>query len=123
LPWQQRPATQGNLWLLGDAAGHCLPLTGEGIRFAFQDGDAAGALVARVLESDLTWETASSAYAEIVERHRQRVGTFTRFQSFVRHVPNPCFAPLAWVIARRAVRSWGLKRYMAWEHTPVSALP
>ncbi len=43
LPWQQRPAVLDNLWLLGDAAGHCLPLTGEGIRFAFQDGDAGGA--------------------------------------------------------------------------------
>ena len=47
LPWQQRPAVRGNLWLLGDAAGHCLPLTGEGIRFAFQDGDVAGRLTQR----------------------------------------------------------------------------
>lgn len=123
LPWQQRPATRGNLWLLGDAAGHCLPLTGEGIRFAFQDGDAAGALLARVLGCEIPWEPASTVYAATVERHRERIGTFTNFQLFVRRVPNPCFAPLAWFVARRAVRSWGLTRYMAWEHTPVPQLP
>jgi flavin-dependent dehydrogenase len=122
LPWQQRPATRGNLWLLGDAAGHCLPLTGEGIRFAFQDGDAAGALLARVLSGDLTWDTASAAYAGAVTRHWQRIGMFTRFQTGVRHVPNAAFAPLAWIIARRIVRAWGLTHYLAWEHTPVATL-
>lgn len=114
LPWQQRPATLGNLWLLGDAAGHCLPLTGEGIRFAFQDGDAAGRLVARWLASDIAWEDASRGYAAVVERHRARIGTFTTFQSFVRHVPNALFAPMAWGLARRSVRAWGLTRYMNW---------
>lgn len=122
LPWHQRPATRGNLWLLGDAAGHCLPLTGEGIRFAFQDGDAAGALLARVLAGDLPWAAASHAYAATVERHRQRVGAFTHLQHFVRHVPNDLFAPLAWLIARRAIRQRGLTRYMAWEHPPVPAV-
>jgi flavin-dependent dehydrogenase len=123
LPWQQRPATRGNLWLLGDAAGHCLPLTGEGIRFAFQDGDAAGALLARVLGGELTWEMASAAYDATVARHWRRIGMFTRFQTGVRHVPNAAFAPLAWIIARRIVRAWGLSRYLAWEHTPVPSLP
>ena len=61
---------------------------------------------------------ASAVYASTVERHRARVGSFTRLQHFVRHVPNAAFAPLAWVIARRAVRSWGLTRYMNWEHDP-----
>lgn len=123
LPWHQRPAVIGSLWLLGDAAGHCLPLTGEGIRFAFQDGDAAGRLLARVLAGGMTWEEASEAYAGTVARHRLRVGTFTRVQEFVRHVPNSAFAPVAWILARRSVRAWGLTRYMAWEHDPVTVLP
>jgi menaquinone-9 beta-reductase len=123
LPWQQRPAVRDNCWLLGDAAGHCLPLTGEGIRFAFQDGDAAGRLLDGVLAGGLSWETASASYAATVARHRERVGTFTRFQNFVRHVPNAVFAPMAWALARRSVRSWGLTRYMAWEHAPDAALP
>lgn len=122
LPWQQRSSVLGNLWLLGDAAGHCLPLTGEGIRFAFQDGDAAGKLFARVLEDGMAWNDASGIYTTTVDHHRGRVGKFTDYQLLVRHVPNAAFAPLAWIIARRAVRSWGLARYMAWEHpdTPIA---
>lgn len=123
LPWQQRPATLGNnVWLLGDAAGHCLPLTGEGIRFAFQDGDAAGQLLSSYLSGDVSLPDASAAYAATVARHRERVGAFIRLQGFVRHVPNAAFAPMAWVLARRAVRARGLTRYMNWEHHPVAPL-
>jgi menaquinone-9 beta-reductase len=122
LPWQQRPAVIDNLWLLGDAAGHCLPLTGEGIRFAFQDGDVAGRLLGGVLAGAISWGAASASYAATVARHRERVGAFTRFQHFVRYVPNAVFAPMAWALARRSVRSWGLTRYMAWEHAPAAAL-
>src|SRR5205085_4736318 len=86
LPWQQRAAVIGNVWLLGDAAGHCLPLTGEGIRFAFQDGDAAGRLIANVLDGKMTWQAAGDAYAATVARHRERVGKFSHMQDFVRYV-------------------------------------
>ena len=123
LPWQQRPATLDNIWLLGDAAGHCLPLTGEGIRFAFQDGDAAGRLLDRLLAGCGDWTTASAAYAATVERHRARIGSFTHLQNFVRHVPNTAFAPMAWLLARHLVRSRGLTRYMNWEHDAISSLP
>ncbi len=123
LPWQQRPAVLDNLWLLGDAAGHCLPLTGEGIRFAFQDGDLAGHLLDEMLAGTRTWDTASAIYASTIERHRRRIGSFTHLQNFVRHVPNAAFAPMAWLLARRAVCSWGLTRYLNWEHDAVPDVP
>ncbi len=116
LPWQQRPGTLANIWLLGDAAGHCLPLTGEGIRFAMQDGDAAGQLYAAMRRGELTYPAASAAYAATVARHRGRVGAFIGFQYLVRHVPNRAFGAMAWVMARRSVRERYLARYMAWEH-------
>lgn len=123
LPWQQRLAVLDRVWLLGDAAGHCLPLTGEGIRFAFQDGDIAGRLLDSVLSERCTWDAASAAYAQSVERHRARVGSFTNLQHFVRHVPNVAFAPMAWILARQTVRHRGLARYMNWEHSPVPPAP
>ncbi len=124
LPWQQRPATLGgtnNLWVLGDAAGHCLPLTGEGIRFAFQDGDVAGQLIAEVFAGRMAWEAAGMHYAAAVARHRERVGTFIGFQELVRHVPNRLFGAMAWVMGKRAVRERYLARYMAWEHRDSAA--
>jgi len=116
LPWQQRPGVVNNLWLLGDAAGHCLPLTGEGIRFAFQDGDAAGRLLDGALSGKHAWGDAGISYAGAIARHRARVGSFTHLQRFVRHVPNVAIAPMAWLLARRPIRRRALARYLSWEH-------
>jgi len=123
LPWQQRASTLANVWLLGDAAGHCLPLTGEGIRFAMQDGDAAGQVYAAMRRGEIAYPAASMAYTAAVARHRARVRTFISFQSLVRHVPNRAFGAMAWVMARRSVRERYLARYMAWEHEgmPIAA--
>ena len=116
LPWQQRASTLANVWLLGDAAGHCLPLTGEGIRFAMQDGDAAGLLYAAVLRGEMFYPAASAAYTATVARHRARVKAFIGLQYLVREVPNRAFGAMAWAMARRPVRERYLARYMAWEH-------
>jgi len=70
-----------------------------------------------VLAGRRTWDAARVIYAGVVERHRARVGSLTHMQSFVRHLPNAAFAPMAWVIARRAIRDRGLTRYMNWEHS------
>ena len=42
IPHQLRPATEGCVFFAGDSAGHCLPLTAEGIRTAFYFGIACG---------------------------------------------------------------------------------
>ena len=41
-PHKLRPAAQDGVFFAGDSAGHCLPLSGEGIRTAFYFGIAAG---------------------------------------------------------------------------------
>ena len=43
IPHQLRPATDDGIFLAGDSAGHCLPLTAEGIRTALYFGLACGA--------------------------------------------------------------------------------
>ena len=47
IPHRLRPATQDGIFFVGDSAGHCLPLTAEGIRTAFYFGIAARARAAR----------------------------------------------------------------------------
>jgi flavin-dependent dehydrogenase len=42
-PHRLRAATDGEVLYVGDSAGHCFPLSGEGIRTAFYFGIAAGA--------------------------------------------------------------------------------
>ena len=41
-PHKLRPAGEDGVFFVGDSAGHCLPLSGEGIRTAFYFGIAAG---------------------------------------------------------------------------------
>ena len=42
IPHKLRPATADGIFFVGDSAGHCLPLTAEGIRTAFYFGIACG---------------------------------------------------------------------------------
>lgn len=42
IPHVLRPATEGDVFFVGDSAGHCLPTTAEGIRTALYFGLAAG---------------------------------------------------------------------------------
>ncbi len=51
IPHQLRPAVEDGVFFVGDSAGHCLPLTAEGIRTAFYFGIACGRELRTVLEA------------------------------------------------------------------------
>ena len=50
IPHKLRPATEDGIFFVGDSAGHCLPLTAEGIRTALYFGIACGRELRSVLE-------------------------------------------------------------------------
>jgi len=68
-PYRRRPATTDHVFRVGDAAGQCIPLTGEGIRPASYFGAAAGRLARRVLDGELREPDALREYRHFVERH------------------------------------------------------
>jgi flavin-dependent dehydrogenase len=49
-PHKLRPAAEDGVFFAGDSAGHCLPLSGEGIRTAFYFGIAAGREIRQALD-------------------------------------------------------------------------
>ena len=53
-PHKLRPAAEDGVFFVGDSAGHCIPLSGEGIRTAFYFGIAAGRQIRRALEGKPT---------------------------------------------------------------------
>ncbi|MDR7522343.1 MAG: hypothetical protein QN168_07765, partial [Armatimonadota bacterium] len=53
---------EGPVFVIGDAAGQCLPLSGEGIRTAVLAGARCGALLQRVLDGTMTLDGARAAY-------------------------------------------------------------
>jgi flavin-dependent dehydrogenase len=85
-----RPTVNG-LFAVGDAAGQCLPLTAEGIRPALYFGDHCGALVQRVLDGELTLESALGTYARRVLRYRRAYAVLRTAQALAAHAPGWCF--------------------------------
>ncbi len=65
------PVVDG-VFVVGDASGHCLPLTGEGIRTAVLAGFACGELLRGVLGGELSRTQAGNQYVEFTERSRQK---------------------------------------------------
>lgn len=89
-PYTLQAPTAGQVFRVGDAAGHCLPLTGEGIRPALYFGLAAGRLVRRVLDNELPLEKALWLYHQFVLKHRIYYGLLLGLQHSLTHLPV-CF--------------------------------
>ena len=69
LPHALRPAVEDGVFFAGDSAGHCLPLSGEGIRTAFYFGIACARELGRVLAGEATREEALAAYGAFSAAH------------------------------------------------------
>ena len=67
--------TAGRMFVVGDAAGHCLPLTAEGIPPALHFGQECGQLVQRVVDGAMT---ALAARPRIMSRWWPRYSRFAR---------------------------------------------
>ena len=68
-PHRLHPAAEDGVFFCGDSAGHCIPVSGEGIRTAFLFGTLAAREIARVLDGDRTHDEALAAYAAASKAH------------------------------------------------------
>jgi flavin-dependent dehydrogenase len=84
LPHRLRAATEDGAFCVGDSAGHCFPLSGEGIRTAFYFGIACGRELRAVLEGARTREEALARYAAFHDGH---AGAFRRALRLQRLIP------------------------------------
>jgi menaquinone-9 beta-reductase len=70
-PHRLRPAVEDGVFFVGDSAGHCFALSGEGIRPAFYFGIACGRELRRVIAGEATPDEARSRYAAFNKAHRR----------------------------------------------------
>jgi hypothetical protein len=82
---------------VGDSAGQCLPLSGEGIRPALLYGLLAGRLARRVLDGELSLASALAAYERMVRRTRATYSLLSFVQRGVRRASRRTALPLAWL--------------------------
>ncbi len=83
IPHQLRPAVSEDVFFAGDSAGHCLPLTAEGIRTAFYFGLAVGRELRAVVEGRQTRERALAAYGAFSASHARAYRWLLNFQNCV----------------------------------------
>ncbi len=72
IPHQLRRAVEDGVFFAGDSAGHCLPLTAEGIRTALYFGLACGRELRAVLDGQRTREQALARYGAFSDSHERK---------------------------------------------------
>ena len=90
-----RPPIVGGVFVVGDAAGQCLPLTGEGIRTAVSAGRACGRLITKVLDRGMCAAEAEAQYRALVQRQRRRYRALAWATHAVLALPPRLLGPLA----------------------------
>jgi flavin-dependent dehydrogenase len=86
-PHRLRRAAEDGVFFVGDSAGHCFPLSGEGIRTAFYFGIACGRELRAVLAGERTREEALTRYGAFSARHARAFGLAGRLQWLVPRLP------------------------------------
>jgi len=92
-------AVRDGMFLVGDSAGMCLPVSGEGIRPALVFGQVAGRLAERVRTGEMRLDQALSAYRAFVHSRGKGYRILDRLQSVLNVLPDPLFALFARYIA------------------------
>jgi flavin-dependent dehydrogenase len=116
IPHRLREATEGGVFFCGDSAGHCLPLTAEGIRTAFYFSIAAGREIRRVVEGRADRETALRRYAAFNARHRWQFEWMLRVQKLIPRVPPRLLAPALRGLSTDAFVRWSFNHYLNIAH-------
>ncbi len=83
IPHKLRPATADDVFFVGDSAGHCLPLTAEGIRTAFYFGIACGRELRAVIDGRSDRATALRRYSDFSAAHEWKFEWMLRTQKAV----------------------------------------
>ena len=109
IPHKLRPATEDGIFFVGDSAGHCLPLTAEGIRTAFYFGIACGRELRAVLAGERTHEAALAAYGAFSRRHARAFAWALALQRAIPALPPRLLARLLALVGRRrlSARAYG----------------
>jgi digeranylgeranylglycerophospholipid reductase len=106
IPHALRPATDSGVFFAGDSAGHCLPLTAEGIRTALYFGLACGRELARVIDGEQTHGQALARYHQFSAGHARPFAWMLRVQRLVPRIAPRLLAP--------ALEAMGAKRFVDW---------
>jgi flavin-dependent dehydrogenase len=114
IPHRLRPAIEDRVFFVGDSAGHCLPLTAEGIRTALYFGLACGRELRAVLDGQRSRAYALARYGAFSDRHERKYRWLLGTQRALGRM-TPSRTVTAWVrlLENRSVADWIFEHYLA----------
>lgn len=112
IPHRLREATDDGVFFAGDSAGHCLPLSAEGIRTAFYFGIACGAEVRRVVEGEIDREQALRRYASFSSTHERKFRWLLHGQRQIPRLPPRLLTLALRVATTDRIARWAFGHYM-----------
>jgi flavin-dependent dehydrogenase len=113
IPHKLRKATGDGVAFVGDSAGHCLPVTAEGIRTALYFGLACGRELRGVVEGRRTREQALARYGAFSDAHAWKFLWLKRVQNLVSRVNGtPAMDAAAVAFRLRALAHWSFDHYL-----------
>jgi menaquinone-9 beta-reductase len=122
-PHALRPAAEDGVFFVGDSAGHCFPLSGEGIRTAFYFGIACGRDLRRVLAGEATRQEALASYGAFSAGHARAFGIALRLQRLIPALPPRALTALLAVIGRERPCRRAFTWYLEQAHPRFASAP
>jgi len=126
-PHALRPAVEDGVFFAGDSAGHCIPLSGEGIRTAFYFGIAAGRELRAVVTGAKRREDALTAYGAFSDAHASFFRRALWLQRLIPALPPRALTALLAVMGRerpcRRAFTWYLNQAAPGSPSKESARP
>ncbi len=107
------PTVVGRTFVAGDAAGQCLPLTGEGIRTAVRAGELCGHVLQGVLQGRWPLEEAAAHYRSVVQRERRSFQALLWANAAVLLLPRPLLRFLLRTVSRPEILRMFFRHYLA----------
>lgn len=122
-PHRLRTAAEDGVFFVGDAAGHCFPLSGEGIRTAFYFGTACGRELAAVLLGRSGKDEALASYARFSRAHRRAFRIALLLQRLVPALPPRLLTALLRAMSRPRVVDRSFGWYLDQAHPSFASRP
>jgi flavin-dependent dehydrogenase len=113
IPHQLRAAVEDEVFFAGDSAGHCLPLTAEGIRTALYFGIACGRELRDVVEGRRTRQEALARYSAFSASHARKFSWLLAVQRAVGQItPSRAATALVAAFESRRLTRWAFDHYL-----------
>jgi flavin-dependent dehydrogenase len=111
IPHRLREGTARGVFFCGDSAGHCIPLTAEGIRPAFYFGVACGRELGEVVAGRRDRAEALRRYSDFNAAHRWKFEWMLRAQRLLPRIHPRLLTPTLKGASTDAFTTWAFNHY------------